>query len=215
MVAVRRHTRLSVHTRYRLDHQAAEEELDLAAAGEAQGRARGRHEIRSRRIAKCHRSGVRRRGPTATVRTVSAGFVDVDRPRVQLQGVHLNAGKAVEARNARASVDIPAVGAALDLAARAHVRTRGHAAPPRVGLAAGAAALRRLRSVDAVEGCRDPLPVREMTSCPKVLIGAGGSADAFAVSLRPDRARAVRPGNSLCGKPSGSTPKRKQERPAQ
>ena len=102
LVAVRQHTRLSARTRHRLDLRAAEEELDLVPAGEAPRPARARHEVRARRIAKCHRSSVPRRGPTATVRTVSARFVDVERPRAQLRGVHLNEAEAVDARNARA-----------------------------------------------------------------------------------------------------------------
>ena len=148
---MRRHTKLSARTRHRLDDEAAEEELDLVPAGEAPRPARGRHELRSLRVAKSHRSSVPRSGPTATVRTVSAGFVDVERPRVQLRGVHLNAAEAVEARSARASVDVPAVGAHSTWLHGLIVCARAHAAPPRIGLAAGAAALRRLRRVDAVK----------------------------------------------------------------
>ena len=56
-----------LRARHRLDHQAAEEERDLAPAGEARGPAPGGHEVRSRRIGEGHRSSVPSRGPAAAV----------------------------------------------------------------------------------------------------------------------------------------------------
>ena len=61
VVAVHRHTGLSARTRHGPDHQGPEEELDLVPAGEAEGPARGGHEIRSSWIGEGHRSCVRRR----------------------------------------------------------------------------------------------------------------------------------------------------------
>ena len=45
----------------------------------------------------------------------SAGLVDGERPRAHLRGVHLDKAESVEARNARAGVDVPAVGRAPDV----------------------------------------------------------------------------------------------------
>ena len=72
--------------------------------------ASGEPEVRGGRIARGHRSSVQRRGPTAEVRTVRAECVHGERPRAQLRGVHLNEAEAVDARNARPGVDVPAVG---------------------------------------------------------------------------------------------------------
>ena len=46
-------------------------------------------------------------------RLSSGGFVDVEHPRAQLRGGHLNEAEAIEARNARPGVDVPAIGEPL------------------------------------------------------------------------------------------------------